>query len=71
MKIEPGVLKYLKGDSFQRSLNVDIGKTKHCIISRESAITEIIKNKDVIHIGCSDHIQHIDRHLTKVFLAGT
>lgn len=63
MKIEPGVLKYLKGDSFQRSLNVDIGKTKHCIISRESAITEIIKNKDVIHIGCSDHIQIIDEKI--------
>ena len=63
MKIEPGVLKYLKGDSFQRSLNVEIGKTKHCIISRESAITEIIKNKDVIHIGCSDHIQFIEEKI--------
>jgi hypothetical protein len=63
MKIEPGVLKYLKGDSFQRNLNVDIGKTKHRIISRESAITEIIRNKDVIHIGCSDHIQHIEEKI--------
>lgn len=63
MNIEPVVLKYLKGDSFHKSLIVDIGKTKHCIISRESAITEIIKNKDVIHIGCSDHIQHIDEKI--------
>jgi len=63
MKIEPAVLKYLNGESFQNSLNVDIGKTKHSIISRESAITEIIKNKDVIHIGCSDHIQIIDEKI--------
>ena len=28
MKIEPAVLKYLKGDSFQTSLNVDMGKSK-------------------------------------------
>src|SRR5450759_5427146 len=60
MKIEPQVLKYLKGDAFQSSLNVEIGKEKHKIISREAAITEIIRDKNVIHIGCSDHIQIIN-----------
>ncbi|MEI6048207.1 MAG: methyltransferase domain-containing protein [Bacteroidota bacterium] len=59
MKIEPQVLKYLKGDAFQTSLNVDIGKTKYKIISREAAINEMIKNQNIIHIGCSDHIQVI------------
>lgn len=63
MKIEPEVLKYLKGDAFQTSLTVDIGKTKHKIISREAVITETIKNKDVIHIGCSDHIQIINEKI--------
>lgn len=60
MKIEPNVLRYLKGEAFQSSLNVEIGKEKHRIVSRESAITEIIRNTDVIHIGCSDHIQIIN-----------
>ena len=60
MKIEPQVLKYLKGDAFQSSLNVEIGREKHKIISREAAITEIIRDKNVIHIGCSDHIQIIN-----------
>jgi hypothetical protein len=60
MNIEPDILKYLKGDAFQTSLTVDIRKTHHNVISRETAITEIIKNKDVIHIGCSDHIQVIN-----------
>src|SRR5450759_4825000 len=60
MKIEPQVLKYLKGDAFQSSLNVEIGKEKHKIISREAAITEIIRDMNVIHIGCSDHIQIIN-----------
>jgi hypothetical protein len=63
MKIEPGVLKYLKGDAFQTSLNVEIGKTKHKIISREAAIIDIIRNKNVIHIGCSDHIQIINEKI--------
>jgi hypothetical protein len=60
MKIEPEVLKYLNGEAFQTSLTVNIGKTKHRIISRETAITEMIKGKNVIHIGCSDHIQIIN-----------
>lgn len=60
MKMEPEVLKYLNGDTFQTSLTVSIGKSKHRIISREAAITEIIKGKKVIHIGCSDHIQIIN-----------
>ncbi len=59
MKIDPQVLKYLKGEAFQSSLNVELSKEKHGMISRESAITAIIRNTDVIHIGCSDHLQII------------
>ena len=64
MKIEPQILKYLKGDAFQTSLFVDIGKVKHRIISRESAITEMIRNQNVIHIGCSDHIPVIKQKIS-------
>jgi hypothetical protein len=60
MKIEPQVLKYLKGEAFQSSLNIEISKEKHLMITRESAITEIIRNTAVIHIGCSDHVQIIN-----------
>jgi len=60
MKIEPGILKYLKGEAFQNNLNVVIGKEKHEIISREATIIDFIRDKDVIHIGCSDHIQIIN-----------
>jgi hypothetical protein len=64
MKLEPQILNYLKGDAFQTSLFVDIGKTKHRIISRESAITEMIRNQNVIHIGCSDHIPVIKQKIS-------
>ena len=63
MKIDPAIIKYLKGDDFQTSLTIDIGKTEHQIISREAAITEIIRDKNVIHIGCSDHIQIINEKI--------
>jgi 2-polyprenyl-3-methyl-5-hydroxy-6-metoxy-1,4-benzoquinol methylase len=64
MKLDPQILKFLKGDAFQTSLFVDIGKSKHCIISREAAITEIIRNQNVIHIGCSDHIPVIQQKIS-------
>jgi hypothetical protein len=64
MKIEQEVLKYLKGESFKTSLFVDIGKTKHRIISRETAITEMIRDQNVIHIGCSDHIPVINQKIS-------
>ncbi len=63
MKIDPEVLKYLRGEAFKTSLLVDIGKSKHKIISREAVITDFIKNKNVIHIGCSDHIPVIKQKI--------
>ena len=59
MKIDQEILKFLRGEAFQTSLVVDIGKAKHNIIHREAAITAMIAGKNVIHIGCSDHIQVI------------
>lgn len=63
MKLDPEVLKFLNGDSFQTSLTLEIGKTKHDIITREAVITAMIKGKNVIHIGCSDHIQVINEKI--------
>jgi hypothetical protein len=63
MKFDKQILKYLNGESFQTSLTVDIEKTGYEIIPRETAITEIIKKSNVIHIGCSDHIQVINEKI--------
>jgi hypothetical protein len=63
MKFEPQILKYLNGESFQTSLTVDLEKTGYEIIPRETAITELIKNSNVVHIGCSDHIEVINEKI--------
>ena len=60
MKLEPEILKYLKGENLSTGLTVELSKTKYEIIPREAKIVEIIRNKDVIHVGCSDHIQVIN-----------
>lgn len=59
MKLEPEILKYLRGESLSTGLTVELRKEKYEIISREALITNIIRDKNVIHIGCSDHIQII------------
>jgi hypothetical protein len=63
MEIDQKILKFLKGEEFSNSLVVDPGRSKYDAKSREDAITEIIKGKDVIHIGCSDHIQLIRKKM--------
>ncbi|MCU0461916.1 MAG: class I SAM-dependent methyltransferase [Bacteroidales bacterium] len=56
MEIDQKILKYLRGEEFTNSLVVNLERSKYEVRSREEVITEIIKGKDVIHIGCSDHI---------------
>ncbi|HOO99535.1 MAG TPA: class I SAM-dependent methyltransferase [Bacteroidales bacterium] len=63
MKIEEGIIRYLRGDIIDTGLKVQIRRDKYPIISREAQITEIVKNKSVIHVGCSDHIQIIDNKI--------
>lgn len=63
MKYDRMILKYLNGESFQTSLTVDLEKSKYEIIPRETLIIDLIKNTNVIHLGCSDHIQVINEKI--------
>jgi len=63
MEFDQQILKFLNGESFQTSLTVDLENTKYEIIQRETAIIDLIKNTNVIHIGCSDHIQVINEKI--------
>ncbi len=63
MKLEPEILNFLNGDAFKTSLTISLGKSKYINISRETAITDMVKGTKVIHIGCSDHIQIINEKI--------
>jgi hypothetical protein len=56
MRFDEEILKYLKGEKFSNSLKVELGAEKHVAKTRESVITDLIKDRNVIHIGCSDHV---------------
>jgi len=59
MKYEKEILEYLKGEKFSNNFVVTLEHSKLDIKTREDILVNLIKDKDVIHIGCSDHIQLI------------
>ncbi len=56
MKFDEEILQYLKGEKFSNSLTVKLGNIKYEAKTRESVITDLIKDRNIIHIGCSDHV---------------
>ena len=56
MRLDQEIFKYLKGEKFSNGLSVKYDRTRYEAISREAAITGLIKDSNVIHIGCADHI---------------
>lgn len=51
---------YLAGKKFHNELKIRYDEIKVNYDSRINIITSIIKNKDVIHLGCADHLNLID-----------
>ena len=56
MKITPEILEYANGEEFSNSLEFRLENTKYSGISREETIVDLVRDLDVIHIGCSDHV---------------
>jgi len=56
MKFNKKVIEYLNGNQFDNGLRIDISKEEKTILSRHEKILNLVKNKNVIHLGCCDHI---------------
>lgn len=56
---------YLSGDQFSNSLDIVVAKKEKYIATRMEYIAEIAANKKIIHVGCTDHIELIDRKIGK------
>jgi hypothetical protein len=56
MKLDQEIFEYLRGEKFSNTLTVELEREKYLPISREAAITGLVKDSNVIHIGCADHI---------------
>ena len=60
MQFENDVKDYLSGSSFSNGLNIKICKKSDFLGDRLSIIENISNNKDIIHLGCVDHIPLIE-----------
>ena len=60
---DPEIIKYLKGEAFTNTLNVELDHAKFEGLKRERIIVDLIKNSKVIHVGCTDHIQLINEKI--------
>ncbi len=65
MKFGPEVKPYLTGQKFANSLTVITSNSNSSIESRLEFLTEWVKGKKIIHLGCADHLEIIDEKLAK------
>jgi hypothetical protein len=56
MKITPEILKYARGELFSNNLEFRLERTKYEGIPRVEVIVDIVRDLNVIHVGCSDHV---------------
>lgn len=69
MKINADILRYLSGEELSTGLKIEMSREKYPVVSREAHITDLVRNKKVIHVGCSDHINIIkDKIRNKLWL---
>ena len=61
MKFDKQITDYLYGRKFSAALDVNFGKEKLAGTSRIEMLTKLGNNKNVIHMGCADHLELIDQ----------
>jgi hypothetical protein len=61
MKFDKQITDYLYGRKFSAALDVNFGSQKQAGTSRIEMLLNLSKNKNVIHLGCADHLPLIDQ----------
>ncbi len=60
MKFDKKINEYLSNKNFTNGLKVSVSEKENSILSRIEILDELLKNKNVIHVGCCDHIPLIE-----------
>lgn len=63
MKFDENVIDYLTGKSFSSGLKISISHPERMILNRFDFLEDIVSGKNVIHIGCVDHLPLIDEKI--------
>ncbi len=65
MHIDQSYIPYLKGDRFSNSLKFEVREQNEPLMARSQLITQLIKNKRVIHLGFLDHVDLLIKKISK------
>lgn len=65
MEFHNEISTYLKGDKFSNVLKIKISTREKYIPLRMDYIEGLVQNKNVIHLGCADHIPLIKQKIQK------
>lgn len=65
MKLNKDVLDYLNGSKFSKGVKFVFTEKESSVPDRISLIRQITKDKSVIHVGCADHIELIEKKRKK------
>lgn len=63
MKFEAEINKYLSGSKFSNGLLIPISSKETTCLDRLTILERISLNKDIIHLGCTDHLPLIKKKL--------
>ncbi len=65
MKLNEDVQDYLNGSKFSKGIKFVFAGKESSVPDRITLIRQITKNKSVIHVGCADHIELIEKKRKK------
>ncbi|MCL2650006.1 MAG: class I SAM-dependent methyltransferase [Candidatus Azobacteroides sp.] len=63
MKFNNDINEYLTGNKFSTGLDIDFSKEKFVNKSRIEKIIDICRDKNIIHLGCADHLPLIEKKI--------
>ncbi len=67
MKLAAEISPYIKGEAFSNKLSVRVGENTE-VFDRIHFLCEYARNKNIIHVGCVDHLPLIAEKNKKQYL---
>jgi 2-polyprenyl-3-methyl-5-hydroxy-6-metoxy-1,4-benzoquinol methylase len=65
MKFDTDIYNFLNGLKFSNGLNIEIAEKNTLQCNRLDLIKSLCKDKNIIHLGCTDHLNLIDEKIQK------
>jgi 2-polyprenyl-3-methyl-5-hydroxy-6-metoxy-1,4-benzoquinol methylase len=65
MHPQDDVVRLLKGEGFSSGIQMPVAHRERKLVTRMDFIETMVKNRKIIHLGCADHVQSIQKKLAR------